>query len=114
MKKSLQKIEDYYINKGLRGDKLRQALFRDRDYKKILNERKRKLTKKFKVKPKEKKQYVLSTDQDYEILQKIYQLEKKKLSKEEKKIVNLIRTQLERDWRTSLIKFLDQLLKKYK
>ena len=67
-----------------------------------------------KVKPEDKKKYLLLEDQDYEILEKIYKLEKKQLSSEDKKLVKLLRTQLERDWRTPLVKFLDRLLKKYK
>ena len=61
----------------------------------------------------EKNKYVLKTEQDYEILTKIKQLEKKKLSSEDKKLVAFLRTQLEEDWRTPLIRFLDALLKKY-
>jgi hypothetical protein len=67
-----------------------------------------------KVRPEDKKKYLLLKDQDYEILEKIYKLEKKELSFEDKKMVKFLRTQLERDWRTPLVKFLDQLLKKYK
>ena len=65
------------------------------------------------VTAKEKKTYVLKTEQDYEILTKIKQLEKKKLSSEDIKLVAFLRTQLEEDWRTPLIRFLDTLLKKY-
>ena len=61
----------------------------------------------------EKNKYVLKTEQDYEILTKIKQLEKKKLSSEDKKLVAFLRTQLEEDWRTPLIQFIDRLLKKY-
>lgn len=62
----------------------------------------------------EKKKYVLKTDQDYEILDKIHQLEKQKLSAEDRELIKFIRTQLEDDWRTPIIKLLDKLLKKYK
>lgn len=65
------------------------------------------------VSPEEKKKYVLKTEQDYEILAKIKQLEKKKLSTAEKELVTFLRTQLEEDWRTPMIKKLDALLKKY-
>ena len=65
-----------------------------------------------KVQSQDKDKYVLADAQDYEILEKIYQLEKKKLSLEDKELVRFARTQLERDWRTPLVKFLDRLLKK--
>lgn len=61
----------------------------------------------------EKKKYVLKTEQDYDILRKIKQLEKKKLSNADKELVTFLRTQLEEDWRTPMIKQLDELLKKY-
>lgn len=70
--------------------------------------------KKFKITPKEKRKYVLSTDKDHEILNKIHQLERLKLSLEDKKLIRFIRTQLELDWRSPIIKLLDSLLKKYK
>ena len=67
-----------------------------------------------KINEKDKKRYVLAEERDYIILGKIYQLEKCKLSLAEKKIINLVRTQLERDWRKPLIEFLDGMAKKYK
>lgn len=112
MKKSLQKIEDYYIRKGFRGDNLRKVLEKDKEYQKILSERKKRLTQKFKINLKEKGKYVLSTDEDYEILGKIHQLEKRKLSSENKRIIDFIKTQLQLDWRTPIIKLLNNLLKK--
>ncbi|MBI2147997.1 hypothetical protein HYU19_06040 [Candidatus Woesearchaeota archaeon] len=59
----------------------------------------------------EKKRYVLSTKKDHLILYKIKQLEKLRLTEPEKFIVQLARTQLERDWRKGLIKALDHILK---
>lgn len=114
MKKSLQRIEDYYFSQGLRGEKLRQATKNDKEYMEILNERWSKLTKNFRIKAKDKKRYIMSTDEDYIILGKIYQLERKRLSATDKRMVNFIRTQLEHDWRLPLIKHLDKLIKKYK
>jgi len=67
-----------------------------------------------KIKEKDKKKYVLGEKRDFSILEKIYELEKCQLSKQDKKDINLIRSQLERDWRKPLIKFLNNLLKKYK
>lgn len=115
-KKSLQfqEIEDFYINLGYRGNELRKVLAKDKWYQKLLKERKQKLTKQFKITPTEKKKYVLSTDADFEILDRCKQLEKLKLTKEDKFLVKLIKTQLEDDWRKPLLKTLNQLLKKYK
>lgn len=63
---------------------------------------------------KEKKKYLLPTDKDFEILAKFKQLEKLKLTKEDKFLVKFIKTQLEKDWRKPLLKVLNQLLIKYK
>ena len=62
----------------------------------------------------ERKKYVLSDKKDLIILQKIKFLEKKKLCKEDKETLKLIRTQLEKNWRTPLIKYLNKLSKKYR
>lgn len=114
MKKSFQQIEDYYIRKGLKGSKLREVLEGDEEYQKILAERKTKLARKFKITPKEEQKYVLSTDQDYEILDKIKQLEKQKLSVGDRKLIKFIRTQFKYDWRTPIMELLDNVLGKYK
>jgi len=66
------------------------------------------------VKKKDRKKYLLLEKRDYEILGKIYKLEKQKLSREDKKIINFIRTQLEKDWRKPLLVFLNGLSRKYK
>ena len=62
----------------------------------------------------EKKNYVLPDKKDLVILSKIKELEKRRLSKEDKKVIKLIRTQLKKDWRTPLINYLNKLLSKYK
>ena len=62
----------------------------------------------------ERKKYVLTTEQDYEILEKCKTLKKQKLSKADKETVKLIETQLKREWRKALIKKLNQILKKHK
>lgn len=62
----------------------------------------------------ERKKYVMPTNRDYEILSKIKQLEKLALTKSEKLLVKLIRTQLEHNWRKWLIEELDKILLKYK
>src|SRR3989338_5628290 len=111
--RSLQVIEDYYYRKGLRGQRLRKATQNDREYMQILKRRWSKLTKKFLVRPIDRKRYVLSTDQDYEILGKIYRLERRKLSDKDKTLLKLIRTQLEHHWRTPILRSLNKLLRKY-
>lgn len=109
-KKSLQAISDYYSNKGLFGKKLQKALERDQEYQRILLTRRQKLKKRFALKKGEAEKYVLSTDEDYQILWLIHQLERKKLSPLERRLVEFARTQLEREWRKPLIKFLKDLL----
>lgn len=72
-----------------------------------------KLKKSFSLTKTEQKKYVMSTNEDYEILQKVKKLEKLKLTKEEKMLVWLIKTQLEHEWRKYLLQILNKLLKKY-
>ncbi len=67
-----------------------------------------------KIKAKDKKRYALVEKRDYQILEKIYQLEKCKLTASDKKLLRFLRTQLLDDWRKPLLKFLDGLAKKYK
>lgn len=110
----IQKIEDFYTNLGYSGNKLRKVLAKDKGYQKLLKERKQKLTKQFKITPTERKRYVLLTNTDFEILDRCKQLEKLRLSKEDRFLVRLIKTQLEDDWRKPLLKTLNRLLKKYK
>ena len=80
----------------------------------IYKERQQKLTKSFSLTKTEQKKYVMSTNDDYEILKKVKQLEKLKLNKEDKILVWLIKTQLEFEWRNYLIHALNQILKKYR
>ena len=61
----------------------------------------------------EKKKYLLPTERDVEILIKCKELEKMNLAKTDKELLELIKTQLEKDWRKPLLEKLDQLLKKY-
>jgi len=74
---------------------------------------KEKFSKKIKLTENERKKYPLPEEEDYEILFKCKQLEKMKLTKEDKLLVELIKSQLEIDWHKPLIKKLNQLLKKY-
>ena len=112
-RKSLQEIEDFYKNRGYRGGKLRKILTKDKKWLRLYRERLQKLTKRFPLTKTEQRKYVMSTNEDYEILKKIKQLEKLKLTKEDKILVWLIKTQLEFDWRKYLVQALNQLLKKY-
>ena len=58
-----------------------------------------------------RKKYVLKTKRDLEILNLCKNLEKFKLSHEERRIVKLIKSQLELDWRNTLLKELRILTK---
>ena len=60
----------------------------------------------------ERKKYVLATQKDIKILRKCKELEKRRLTKGERILVKLVKTQLEEDWRTPLRKAVDKLLKK--
>ncbi|MEW5956069.1 MAG: hypothetical protein AB1626_06075 [Candidatus Micrarchaeota archaeon] len=55
---------------------------------------------------------MLKTAQDERILEKIKNLEKRRLTAFEKKVVALCKSQLEDDWRAPLENFVDGLLKK--
>jgi hypothetical protein len=113
-KKSLQQIEDFYVGLGYRGIELRRRLSQDVGYKELLTERKQKLSEQFKISTEERKRYVMSTDLDFEILSKCKKLEKKNLTGEDRRLMKIIKAQLEDDWRKSLLGTLNRLLKKYK
>src|SRR3989338_1624098 len=112
-RKSLQEIEGFYKNRGYRGNKLRKILVKDKEWVKLYKERQQRLAKRFPLTKTEQRRYVMSTNEDYEILKKVKQLEKLKLTKEDKILVRLIKTQLEFEWRKYLIQTLNQFLKKY-
>ncbi|EKE14954.1 MAG: hypothetical protein ACD_12C00223G0002 [uncultured bacterium] len=112
-KPSLQRIADFYLERGYRGKRLRQALVKDKVYSRLFNERKKKLTRKIRISTAERKKYVLSLNQDFDILKNVKLLEKAKLNQADKELIKLIKTQLEDDWRGFLIKALNKLLKKY-
>src|SRR3989344_4925858 len=102
MKRSLQEIENHFIQQGFRGKRLEAKLGKDQEYLKLLKQRKNNLKSSLQVKTVDRKRYVLSINEDLEILDRIYKLESKRLSEIDKKIVKLIRTQLEHDWRRPL------------
>ena len=110
----MQEIDDFYINLGYRGDKLREVLSVDKKYQKLLEEKKQKLNNTIKVSSVDRKKYVLATDVDFDILDKCKKLEKLKLSTEDRALVALVKAQLEEDWRMSLVAEINQLYKKYK
>jgi hypothetical protein len=114
MKKSLQEIQDFYENRGFKGERLRKALLKDKEWLRVIRERRKKLTKEISISKTEKTKYVMSTDRDYEILSKIRQLRRLRLTKDERHLVNFITTQLEHDWRKHAIKTLDRILLKYR
>jgi len=62
----------------------------------------------------EKRKYLLPRETDVEILSLCKELEKLDLSKEDRFLVEFIKTQLEKDWRTPLLEKLRELGKKYK
>ncbi len=113
-KKSLQKIQDFYERQGYKGEQLRKVLLKDKEYLAILKNRKQKLRTVLGLSKAEERKYILSTDEDYEILSNVKKLEKQKLNAQEKFLIKFIRTQLEHDWRKWIIKELNKIVDKYK
>lgn len=113
MPKSLQEIEDYYQSKGLSGEILRQAIEKDNEYQLLLKDRKAVIKNKFGITDQEEKKYPLPSEEDYEILSKVKELESKELSETDSETVELVGSQLEDDWRKPLLDKLNLLLEKY-
>ncbi len=86
---------------------------KNKEWVRLYKKRQQKLTKRFPLTKTEQRKYVMSTNEDYEILKKVKQLEKLKLTKEEKSLIWLIKTQLDFDWRKYLIRTLNQLIRKH-
>ena len=63
--------------------------------------------------PDPKTPYLLPTPQDKLLFDKLAKFEGKNLSKEDKKLIEFLYSQLEQDWRTPLEKFNDELAQKY-
>ena len=59
----------------------------------------------------ERKKYLLSVDSDYHILDMCKQLEQSKLTKKDRTLVALIKSQLEKDWRKPLLHTLTKLIR---
>lgn len=68
---------------------------------------------KYGVTEEEEKEYLLPNERDYKILSMVKDLESRDLSDNDKKIVELIKTQLKDDWRNPLLEKLRKLLRKY-
>ncbi len=65
------------------------------------------------ISPEERKKYVLKTEKDIEILEKIKKAEKiPDLTAKEKEILEFLKTQLGEEWRTPIIIFLEKLVKR--
>jgi len=71
-----------------------------------------KLLAEYRVTAAEKRKYVFDEKRDFEILEKCRRLEKQKISSQDRKVVRLIKTQLEKDWRSQLLVALNKLLRK--
>lgn len=113
MTKSLQEIEDYYVRQGLKGEVLRNALNDDLEYQRLLKKRKLVIRNKYGITEAEERDYILPNEEDYQILSRVKSLDNKKLSKEDRETVEIIKSQLKDDWRAPLISKLQHLLEKY-
>jgi len=60
-----------------------------------------------------KKKYLMDKPIDLKVFNLIKELESKKLKPEDKKLVNFIKTQLEKEWQKYLILELNKIKKKY-
>ena len=66
-----------------------------------------------KITSRDKKRYPLPDAKDFIILKKIKYLETKKLNKQDKDLIKLIRSQLLKEWRNPLLISLNKLIRKY-
>jgi hypothetical protein len=60
------------------------------------------------------KKYLIDNNTDQKIYDNVKKLEKKKLNKKDKKLVKLIKTQLEKNWRKYLVQEINKLNKTYR
>lgn len=112
-RRSLQEIEDFYIQQGLQGESLWEALDKDEEFHELLKQKKQQIREKHNITSEEEQKYLLPTENDYEILAKIKALETYPLTKEDKTIVGLIKSQLQEEWRKPLLSELNNLIKTY-
>lgn len=61
--------------------------------------------------PKPKTPYIFKNEQEKRIFDKLVKFSERKLTKEQKKIIKFLYSQLEADWQDPLEKFVDELLK---
>ena len=111
---SLQAIEDFYVQRGYRGERLRVALAKDRSYQRALAEKAWLLSRRYRMSAAERQKYMLRTDEDFAILGECKALRKRALSAADRGLVRLIETQLLHDWRAPLRKELQRLRVKYR
>lgn len=110
----LFEIENKYFRKGYQGNKLAAALKKDKEYRRILKQKRVDVQSSLKlVTQKELKKYVLSEKEDFIILNLIHSLERQKLSSADRALVEIMKAQLEHDWRRSILNKLKNLLRKY-
>ena len=114
MKLTLDEIAEFYIQKGYSGTKLRYILEKDKTYQKLLKDRKAVLKHTHKVTKADSKKYLLSVDRDFKILSICKALEKMKIRKGDAELIKLIKSQLEEDWRSPLLKKLKEIKRRYK
>lgn len=114
MKKTLQLIEDYYLSKGFNGERLRNVLEKDKEFQRLLKLKKAKIKSKYGISDVEEKEYLLPNEEDYQVLSITKKLKAKNLSRADDELVDLIVSQLKLDWRESLFRKLNRLLKKYR
>lgn len=62
--------------------------------------------------PKPKTPYLFIKKQDKAIFRKLSEFEDKKLTKKDEELVKFLYSQLEKNWRDPLEKFIDKMLKK--
>lgn len=113
MKKSLQQIEDHYINLGYSGDRLRIALTNDHEYQVFLAHKKLTINNKHNVLTDDINRYVLSTEQDYLICSICNKLLSNNLNADDKSTVELIKSQLLEEWRKPLLDKLNEIEQRY-
>jgi len=114
-KPNIDRIVEFYIGLGFKGLKLRSALEEDSEYQELLRQRRRELTAQHlqDLSEADRRTYVLSVAEDFEILGRCKRLEKADLSKEDRALTRLIMGQLKDDWRSDIFLILNDLLEKY-
>ena len=112
---SLDSIAEFYLGLGFRGCQLRKVLEQDHEYQQLLQARRLQLDTRYinTVSEAERDMYLLSVQEDFEILEKCKRIERARISAEDRLLTRLIKTQLKDDWRTDILETLNGLLNKY-